>query len=474
MGPVTLCRIFVLSVLLSVACLVNGVSHVTVITTIGTIIGFEDEVLIEGASFPVTKFLGIPYAENTSGENRFEKPIAKAPFKTPYQATGFSASCFQISDKRINVSEDCLSLNIYLPKKLSEVHSVPVMIWIHGGAYLVGAGSLYKAEALSAFGNVIVVTINYRLEMFGFLRTNDGKLVGNQGLWDQQLAIQWVSKHIDSFGGNPDEVTIFGESAGSASVLLQSLYPVNKGLFKRVIAESGSPLSDWAVREPVGDKLIEAVGCSKEKDPILCLKQKNPYGLELEGNKLKYAPSVDGEFLVESPHDIIYGNNSVSEEARTFFASLNILTGINNFDGAIDLMDLWPFVLHEVFPDITVNRTQFLELVVPAVANGFKPNCELGKLELEEAIAFQYTNWEDPNNDTKIRDMVVSLSSDVTFFTGAIGIVQLHSQFQQGHTYMYEFALKPSTHALPTPSWIDGKLQKQLIACHFYPSLTLG
>ena len=448
--------------------LTNGIQYVNVTTQVGEIEGFVDMVRIDSGMHSVVKFLGIPYAETTAGNNRFDKPIPKAPFKTKYSALSYPPSCYQILQdptiQRQVLSEDCLYMNIYVPNE-GQKAPLSVMIWIHGGAFQVGAASLYKAEALSVFGKVIIVTINYRLGIFGFLRSDNGVLEGNQGLWDQHLAIKWVHDNIASFGGNPNEVTIFGESAGSTSVLLQSLYPENSGLFKRVIAESGTALSYWAVTPPVGGTALKLTGCQDAIDPIFCLRLFSPLDLQnktrmYQGQAVLYYPSVDGDFLTETPHDIIYGNNTISSRARSFFSSLDIITGVNNFDGALYLKDVWPGILNETFPNIHVTQDQFSNLIVPQSVRGvFKPNCKRVEDLLNSAIVFEYTDWQDPKNDTKVRGKLVDMSSDIAFFSPAIDTVKAHSMFRQGRTYFYLFGLDLdfSQHALPTPDFIKGK-----------------
>ena len=107
------------------------------------------------------------------------------------------------------------------------------MVWIHDGGYIFGEGTRYDGSFLSGIGDVIVVTLNYRLNAFGLLSSADNVIIGNYGLWDQKLAIQWVNDNIDIFGGNAKSITLFGESAGSISVSLHSLHPQNRGLFQR-------------------------------------------------------------------------------------------------------------------------------------------------------------------------------------------------------------------------------------------------
>ena len=225
-------------------------------TNVGRIQGIQKNITVDGKAKMISWFYGIPFAETTAGNNRFQKPIAKAAFSEIFEANQSPTACYQVSDEDYGnfshgtYSEDCLNLNIYVPNDLTDQHLLPVMIWIYGGGFTDGTAAIYPATGLSSFGNVVVVTINYRIGMFGFLQSSDGTLVGNQGLWDQHLAIKWVHNNIAAFSGNPEEVTIFGESAGGASVLYQAIYPGNQGLFKRVIAESGSPLGYWAFQEP--------------------------------------------------------------------------------------------------------------------------------------------------------------------------------------------------------------------------------
>ena len=180
---------------------------------------------------------------------------------------------FDVGDDPATYSEDCLYLNIYVPTGNQSQGSLPVMVWIHGGAYFIGAGSQYDGTSLAEKG-VIIVTINYRLTAFGFLSTGDEVMPGNYGMLDQIAALQWVKDNIGAFGGDANQVTIFGESAGSTSVSLLMLSPLAGGLFQRAIMESGSSLSSWAIEHPVtrvSAKMLSrllgsAAGCSATLD----------------------------------------------------------------------------------------------------------------------------------------------------------------------------------------------------------------
>ena len=150
---------------------------------------------------------------------------------------------------RANYSEDCLYLNVYVPAQndsLNPTTEYPVMVYIHGGAFTSGTALLSPGLVLPTYG-VVLVTIQYRLGPFGFLSTRDSNSPGNYGMLDQVLALKWVNENIKNFGGDPNKVTIFGFSAGGASVGLHLLSPLSKGFFHGAISESGVDLSPWSV-----------------------------------------------------------------------------------------------------------------------------------------------------------------------------------------------------------------------------------
>ncbi|KAJ8723138.1 hypothetical protein PYW08_003050 [Mythimna loreyi] len=194
-------------------------------------------------------FKGIPYAQPPVGDLRFKAPQPPKPWEGVRAAKEFGPKCYQ-NDMFTNTgkigSEDCLYLNVYTPDIKSE-KPLPVMFWVHGGAFICGGGDddFYGPEFLVRQG-VVVVTINYRLEILGFLCLDTPEIPGNAGMKDQVQALRWVNKNIASFGGDPKNITIFGESAGGASISYLLISPMSKGLFKRAIAQSGSSLCDWA------------------------------------------------------------------------------------------------------------------------------------------------------------------------------------------------------------------------------------
>ncbi|MBK8659787.1 MAG: carboxylesterase/lipase family protein [Bacteroidetes bacterium] len=196
---------------------------------------------------------GIRYAQPPVGELRFKAPVALPASAGVSDALGYGGSAMQMPSRFLGdeaVSEDCLFLNIWSPAP--DAKKRPVMVWIHGGGFVVGSGSsaLYDGANLAKNGDVVVVTINYRLGVLGFLyfdkngQATEG-FENNLGISDQMAALRWVKANIAAFGGDPEQVTIFGESAGGTSVQTLLAAPQAKGLFKGAIAESGPAAILW-------------------------------------------------------------------------------------------------------------------------------------------------------------------------------------------------------------------------------------
>ncbi|KAJ3645076.1 hypothetical protein Zmor_022763 [Zophobas morio] len=200
------------------------------------------------------KFQGIPYAKPPLGELRFKAPVPAEPWTGVFDATKEGQVCYHrdlFKNGVLSGGEDCLFLNVYTKTLPSNDNNVlrPVLFWVHGGAFYMGSGNedLYGPDFLIT-EDVVVVTINYRLGVLGFLSLEDPSLdvPGNAGFKDQVLALKWVQSNISKFGGDPNNVTIFGESAGGAAIHLLVLSPMTKGLFHKAIAQSGCALNPWA------------------------------------------------------------------------------------------------------------------------------------------------------------------------------------------------------------------------------------
>jgi para-nitrobenzyl esterase len=192
----------------------------------------------------VTEWLGIPYAAPPVGALRWQPPQPAAPWTAPLQATAFGDECIQPSPDQGGLpvagsSENCLFVNVWAPPGSSSDSSLPVMVHIHGGGFFAGSGN-GDNTLLATTGHEVIVSLNYRLGIFGFLADSAmGPHAGDYGLQDQQAALRWVQQNISAFGGDPHDVTIFGESAGGSSVCDQIASPTAKGLFQKAISTSG-------------------------------------------------------------------------------------------------------------------------------------------------------------------------------------------------------------------------------------------
>ncbi|XP_044265017.1 juvenile hormone esterase-like isoform X1 [Tribolium madens] len=274
-------------------------------------------------------FLGIPYAKPPVGDLRFKAPVPAEPWNGVLDATQEGPECpskHMFFAYQIGSEENCLNLNVYTRNVENKNGSLkPVMVWVHGGAFLYGSNKseFFGPEYLMT-EDIVLVAINYRLGAFGFLSLEDPSLgvPGNAGMKDMILALKWVQRNIKNFGGDPNNVTIFGESAGSASVHFLYLSPMSKGLFHKAICQSGSALNCWAQGTSNGRVLANALGYKEtdEKKILEYLKTLPPHRLIRAQHKpldnftahltrpfcpVVEKPSNEPAFLSQQPIDII-------------------------------------------------------------------------------------------------------------------------------------------------------------------------
>lgn len=281
-------------------------------------------------------FLGIPFAEPPVGKLRFAPPVPVSPWSGTLSTTAFGPQCMQ--DTSAQTSEDCLTLNVFAPES---AHDLPVMVFIHGGSFVNGGSPLYPCwHDSSIVRDKVFVTINYRLGAFGFLASDalrpldPSASTGNAGLLDQRLALAWVRENIAAFGGNSALVTIYGESAGAASVGIHFVTPPSHALFDHAIMESGA-LSPWSAKTlpqaaQVFAQVVAASACNSSADVVACLQALPPPQLlaaqraATRGTaQLVWGPVVDGVVLKDLPIRLAAAGHSKPGAAAIVGTNLN-------------------------------------------------------------------------------------------------------------------------------------------------------
>jgi para-nitrobenzyl esterase len=276
---------------------------------------------VAGSGTTIRSYKGIPYAAPPVGDLRWKPPQPVKPWKGIHVAKNFPFNCPQpLPLPGATQNEDCLGLNVWTPAK-SAADKLPVMVWIHGGGFLIGASSqsVYDGEPLASEG-VVVVSINYRLGIFGFLahpalsQESPHGVSGNYAMLDMVAALEWVKRNVGAFGGDPANVTIFGESAGGTAVCMLMVMPQAKGLFNKVIAESAwgmfTPIShlkdSWYGRmsgEKFGEKLGVDLAAMRSKSTADLLKLAGPLSIGGDaGDRGEiFFPVVDGYVFPDDP-----------------------------------------------------------------------------------------------------------------------------------------------------------------------------
>lgn len=372
-------------------------------------------------------FKGIPYAQPPVGDLRFADPVAVTEYTTPVDATEFGSNCPQNESSIENGStnEDCLFINVYTPDVEGDY---PVLLWIHGGAFVSGAGSqAYDAQRLVE-QDVVVVTFNYRLGAFGFM-SFDGVDDGNWGLKDQHEAMRWVKNHISNFGGDASNITLFGESAGGHSVMSQLAVPTSESeaLFQKAIVQSGHFYADqWSqtTSDTIGGAIAAAVKAATEcaDDAATCIRNASVETiLEAQTTVLdantsgSYYPTIDGTFLTGSFKSIITAGNH---------HKVPMLTGSNSEEGTFFTM-LDELLKSQVLVDEAKYDTAVSALLTPIGLDA-------------AAIADEYLTKQDPESEHRFSIAYSAIQTDFLFACPSHDFAELFSAHTD--TYMYRFS----------------------------------
>ncbi|OBS58301.1 hypothetical protein A6R68_10535 [Neotoma lepida] len=390
----------------------------------------------------VQVFLGIPFSKPPVGARRFAPPESPQPWNGIRDATTYPPSCLQetwgqitsmyLSTRKryewLHFSEDCLYLNVYAPVLAAGDPLLPVMVWFPGGAFLVGSASTYEGSELAAREKVVLVFLQYRLGILGFFSTGDSQARGNWGLLDQIAALHWVQENIESFGGDPDSVTLFGQSAGAMSVSGLLMSPLAQGLFHRAISQSGTAiLKVFITRDPLktAKKVAHMAGCNHNNTRVMveCLRA-------LSGNEVMHvskrmiiwflSPVVDGVVFPEDPVVLL---------TRGQVTPVPYLLGVNNVEFEWTL----PFLMKLQLTQRVMNKKYFTKLLWSSstLLNITKEQIPL--------VMKEYLNDAANKHDWKtFRNRVIDLVGDATFVYSTLQAARYHRD-AGFPVYLYEF-----------------------------------
>ncbi|XP_019065276.1 carboxylesterase 5A [Fukomys damarensis] len=406
------------------------------------------QVKVSGSPTPVNVFLGIPFAVPPLGSLRFANPQPAVPWNDLLEATSYPALCFQslewmllnqrilkVHYPKLEVSEDCLYLNIYAPAHADVGSNLPVMVWFLGGGFENGSASIFDGSALAAYEDVLVLTTQYRLGIFGFFNTGDQHAPGNWAFMDQLVALSWVQENIKSFGGDPGSVTTFGESAEAISVSSLILSPLAKGLFHKAIMESGVAIMPNLRNPDEKSKDLQMVadicGCNASDSQALlnCLQAKSSNDLLNLGQKTKsFNGVVDGLFFPDEPLEIL--------SQKTFKAVPSII-GVNNHECGFMLpTQEIPEILSGSSISLTFHMIHsLLHIPIPYL----------------HAVANEY--FPEKHSPIEVRDSLLDLLGDVLFVVPGLVTARYHRD-AGAPVYFYEFQHRPQCFEDTKPAFV--------------------
>ncbi|CAH1789747.1 unnamed protein product [Owenia fusiformis] len=380
---------------------------------------------------PVFVFKGIPYGKPPLGELRFRPPRSFGLWKGRRDALKYGDRCHQKRDYKY-MSEDCLFLNIHSPN-LNPTNKLAVIVNIHGGGLTKGSGNR-GATALCLMNNVLFVTMNYRLGPLGFFTTGDDNAPGNVGLLDQQMAIRWVKRYISKFGGDPNRITIMGDSGGGVSVSTQVLSPTNAGLFQRVISNSGVATAPGRVNTRHDEvnkssKVAAAVGCSQltKSASMRCLRNVDPGRLTSHGASVEpLYPYVDGTFLTDLPFNA-YNTGK--------FNRIEYLLGFNRDEGVY------------FFNGLTPNKNNIKSLITSYTKRFYPKNTKA----IVDEIMSVYVRNKGLTTDADYAKAYSNFVGDLRYIGPTNDVARKHSVYNR--VYMFFFNHRPAYSSYP--AWVS-------------------
>ncbi|XP_076449266.1 acetylcholinesterase-like isoform X2 [Babylonia areolata] len=431
-------------------------------TTLGCVQGLRKTVLGKD----VDVYYGIPFAKPPVGELRFKRPEPAEPWTDIKSTVTKPNACFQSIDTAFDrfpgvemwnpntpMSEDCLYLNVWVPRGFESQPPNATMVWIYGGGFFAGSSMLdvYDGSKLAVTQNVIVASMNYRLGPLGFLYTGTVDAPGNQGLLDQSLALKWIYDNIERFGGERNTITIFGESAGSMSVGFHLLSNLSTNHFSRAIMQSGAPNLDSLLREQsvaIGRarSLSEMFNCSRRQlsEMMQCMQQVDAgtltdaqWYLLTSGYyfEMPLGPVVDNYFLTDYPR-ILLAQGAVKDT--------ELLTGVNKDEGTYFLVYGMPNRFPLDLPS-NISDAEFKEMMYVLTWNGEE--------SLVKAITYEYVDRVVPAQRGSYWDIADDVSGDDIISCPTVDFASAFTSLGGGRdVYLYSFEHRLSNN--PWPEWM--------------------
>nr|ANH21150.1 acetylcholinesterase 2a [Meloidogyne incognita] len=455
-----------------------ALTDVLIQTTLGKILGFKQK--FDGKS--VHTFLGVPYAKRPTGSGRFGLPEMIESWEGEFRADKPARTCFFSRDTMFpdfpgaemwnppnDIDEDCLAMNIWVP----EHHDGTVLVWIYGGGFYSGSPSLdlYDGRVLAVQERAVVININYRLGPFGFLYFGaDTSVPGNMGLQDQQMALKWIHEHIAHFGGDPRRVTLFGESAGSASAMAHMFADGSYSLFSRIIAQSGSIINNWATKPKasilqISLQLAHHLNCSNGNNStktmqniVECIKRIPTAIVQRAGDAVSQSLSLPMDFaFVPIDEDTHFFRGNVFDKLRrkNFKRDVSILVGTVRDEGTYWL----PYCLqkngfgfnHTISPEDHINQALISETDYSKAFDAFLPYFGNSNL-VRHALMHAYSHLPTEKQEQRWRDGVARFLGDYFFTCDSIEFADIVSDELYGSVYSFYFTRRSS--ANPWPQWM--------------------
>ncbi|EFN68477.1 Carboxylesterase UNQ440/PRO873-like protein [Camponotus floridanus] len=419
-------------------------------------------------------FRGIPYAKPPIGELRFKDPVPPEPWSGSRDASKYGNVAVQIHNGKIIGNEDCLYLNVF-STDIKSLEKRSVMVWIHGGSFVTGSGdSSFHGPDYIVEKNIVLVTLNYRLGVLGFLNLFDEVATGNQGLKDVILALQWVQKNISKFGGDSENVTIFGQSAGGVIVHCLTLSPLSEGLFHKAISQSGTVMCPSAFTEPKS--------CSTNKGFLLAKK----LGKVTEDPKVVYEffKTIDAKKLIEVEQKFLRTEKERLQSLLSFTPSLDhessnpvfpedlttlihrgvkvpYLLGFTNCEGLFFLRNNYECINKKALSQID---SDFELAIYPTVL----PKLPITLCQLRSLY------FGDKNISEETLANYINLLTDMFILRGIMQVVDIQMNNDNcGKTYLYQFSYESENSLMKQNFNIDfpGVSHSEELCYLFYPDI---